>query len=95
MSERDVIRLIENVSESLQSEVRAGFAEVKTRLDRVDSRLDRIESTLTLHSRQLAAGTRFLAALTEWASKANVDYSRVLAELSDLSRRVEKLEGKQ
>jgi hypothetical protein len=38
--------------------------------------------------KQVAEGTGALAGFTEWTSKADADYSRVLAELAELKRRV-------
>lgn len=78
-------KLIVDVKDSLEREMRAGF-------DQVNGRLDRIDATLALHGKQIAAGTRAIAGFTEWTSKADADYTRVLAELAQLKTRVEKLE---
>lgn len=69
------------------------ITEMGIRFGEVNQRLDRIDATLVNHSKQIAAGARSIAGFTEWASKADADYVRVLAELTDLKLRVEKLEG--
>ena len=66
--------------------------EMGQRFDRVDVRLDRIDATLVLHGKQLGAGARAIAGLSEWVGKADADYNRVLAELAEVKRRLEKLE---
>jgi len=78
-------RLFENLFDSLKSEMHQEFGEVKARLDRADA-------TLVQHGKQLAGGARALAGFNEWVGKADADYTRVLAELSELKRRIEKLE---
>lgn len=83
----DTMQFFEALFRSLETEMRDGFGAVNERLDRIDA-------TLQLHGRQVAAGARSIAALTEWASKADADYTRVLAELAELKARVAKLEGK-
>ena len=70
----------------LRQEVKDGFVEVNRRLDRIDT-------TLGNHGKQLAAGARAIAGFNEWTGKADADYVRVLAELSELKLRVAKLEG--
>ena len=99
MSEQDVIRLIENVSESLQNEmhsirteVRSGFAEMRAEMrfgfDRVGARLDK-------HGGLLQGGARQVTRMIDWSEKMD----QLLAErdrtIEDLKRRVEKLEAKQ
>lgn len=64
------------------------------RFGEVNQRLDRIDGTLTNHGKQIAPGARSIAGFNEWTSKADADYVRVLAELSELKLRVEKLEAK-
>ena len=54
--------------------------------------MDRIDATLVNHGKQIGAGARSIAGFNEWVSKADADYVRVLAELSDLKLRVAKLE---
>ena len=67
--------------------------QVNHRLDSTNQRLDRIDATLGALGRQVSAGTRTIAGFTEWMSKADADYTRVLAELAELKLRIAKLEG--
>ena len=69
------------------------LGELGTRFNEVNLRLDRIDATLVNHGKQLAAGARAIAGFSEWAGKADADYVRVLAELSELKIRVQKLES--
>jgi hypothetical protein len=64
------------------------------RFAEVNGRLDRIDQGLANHGKQLAEGTRAIAGFTKWTSKADADYSRVLAELAELKLRVAKLDEK-
>jgi hypothetical protein len=64
----------------------------KEDLREVHQRLARIDATLAQHGEQLASGAESSAGFTEWVSKADADYTRVLTELLELKRRVEKLE---
>jgi hypothetical protein len=78
--------------ESLSQDIASSRQEVKDGFGEVNQRLDRIDNTLVLHGRQLAAGARAIAGFNEWSGKADADYVRVLAELSELKQRVAKLE---
>jgi len=69
------------------------LGELGTRFNEVNQRLDRIDATLVNHTKQLAAGARAIAGFSEWSSKADADYVRVLVELSELKTRVQKLES--
>ena len=87
--------------EWIRAELRTGLdrvvdtviTEMGVRFGEVNGRLDRIDATLVNHAKQLGGGTRAIAGLTEWTSKADADYTRVLAELADLKSRISKLEG--
>jgi hypothetical protein len=69
------------------------LGELGNRFNEVNQRLDRIDATLVNHGKQIAAGARAIAGFNEWTSKADADYVRVLAELSELKTRVQKLES--
>jgi septal ring factor EnvC (AmiA/AmiB activator) len=90
----ETVQFFENLFRSLEAEMGQRFDRVDERFDRVEARLDRMDATLTLHNKQLGAGTRTIAAFTEWVSKADADYTRVLAEMEELKGRIAKLEGK-
>jgi hypothetical protein len=68
------------------------ITEMGIRFGEVNHRLDRIDATLVEHGKQLAAGARAIAGLNEWVGKADADYTRVLTELAEVKRRLEKLE---
>ena len=86
--------LKEALRESGDRIVQSLITELGIRFQEVTERLDRIDASLTLHGKQLGTGARAIASLTEWTSKADADYVRVLAEMADLKLRVAKLEGK-
>jgi hypothetical protein len=85
----------------IRTELRTGLdrvvdtmiTEMGVRFGEVNGRLDRIDATLVNHTKQLASGARSIAGFTEWTSKADADYTRVLTDLADLKLRVAKLEG--
>jgi hypothetical protein len=89
--DKDWIRV--ELRNSLDRVVDTMITEMGVRFGEVNGRLDRIDATLVNHAKQLGAGTRAIAGLTEWTSKADADYTRVLAELADLKSRISKLEG--
>jgi hypothetical protein len=93
MTGEDLNQIRVLVREALDGAVVSIGTEMSTRFGEVNGRLDRMDATLTNLGKQVAAGTRAIAGFTEWISKADTDYSRVLAELADLKLRVAKLEG--
>jgi hypothetical protein len=95
MAEEDVLRLLDNVSESLQREIhsiqremRAGFAEMRSGFDRVEARLGR-------HGGLLQGGARQITRMIDWSEKMDELLAERDRTIEDLKRRVEKLEGKQ
>jgi hypothetical protein len=81
-----------DLASALDGAVQTIVTEIGIRFGEVSQRLDRVDATLVEHGKQVAAGAQALAGLNEWVGKADADYARVLAELSELKLRVEKLE---
>src|SRR5690242_8321986 len=100
MSEQDVMRLIENVSESLQremgslqkeiestrTEMRSGFAEMRSGFDRVEARLGR-------HGGLIQGGARQITRMIDWSERVDELLAQRDRTIEDLKRRVEKLEA--
>lgn len=82
------------IREALDGVLNTVITEMGIRFGEVNGRLDRIDATLVLHGKQLAAGTRAIAGFQEWRSKADADYTRVLAELAEVKLRLLRLEDK-
>jgi hypothetical protein len=78
--------LVENISGSLQEEMRAMRDEVREGFNRVDSASRR-------HGALLASGTIAIAGLTKSATKRDTVDKRRDAEIRDLKARVKKLES--
>jgi hypothetical protein len=93
MNDQDLNQIRTLIREALDGAVVSIGTEMSTRFGEVTGRLDRMDATLANVGKQVAAGTRAIAGFTEWTSKADADYSRVLAELAELKLRVAKLEG--
>jgi hypothetical protein len=94
MTNQDLEQIRALIREALDGAVVSIGTEMSTRFGEVNGRLDRMDATLTNLGKQVAAGTRAIAGFTEWVSKADADYSRVLAELAELKLRIAKLEGR-
>jgi hypothetical protein len=93
MTPEDLDQIRGLVREALDGAVVSIITEMSTRFSEVNGRLDRMDATLTNLGRQVAAGTRAIAGFTEWISKADADYGRVLAELAELKLRIARLES--
>ena len=98
MSEQDLMRLLENVSESLQSEMhnirnemRSGFAEMRAEMR---SGFDRVGARLDKHGGLLNGGARQITRMIDWSEKVDELLAERDKAIEDLKRRVEKLEGK-
>jgi hypothetical protein len=87
MSGQDLARLIENVSESIQTEMRAGFADMRARLDRIEGRLGK-------HGGLSSGGGRQITRRAEWSEKIDELLAERDRTIEDLKRRVEKLESR-
>lgn len=79
--------------DSLTREICGLRQEVKTGFEAVNQHLARIDATMVVQGRQIGAGARSIASFNEWVGKADADYIRLLSEISDLKRRVAKLEN--
>ena len=84
MAEQDIIRLIESVSESLQTEMRA-----------IRAGVERIEARLGKHGGLISGGGRQITRIAEWSEKVDELLAERDRTIDDLKRRVEKLEAKQ
>ena len=98
MAEQDVIRLIENLSESLQretasiqNEMRSGFAEIRAEMR---SGFDRVEARLDRQGGLINGGARQITRLIEWSERMDALVAERDRTIEDLKRRLEKLEGK-
>jgi len=94
MTNQDLDQIRALIREALDGAVVSIGAELSTRFSEVTGRLDRMDATLANLGKQVASGTRAIAGFTEWISRADADYGRVLTELAELKLRVTKLEGK-
>jgi hypothetical protein len=97
MSEQDVMRLLENVSESLQremanlqKEMRAGFGDIRAE---VRGGFDRVEARLGRHGGFINGGARQITRLAEWSERVDEMMAERDRSIEDLKRRVEKLEA--
>lgn len=85
MAEADVIRLIIEVKESLEREIRDGFAQVNTRLDTQAARLER-------HAAMWQTGRRWSSRMDDWAENVDAAFETKDREIAELRSRLEKLE---
>jgi hypothetical protein len=97
MSEQDLTRLLENISDSLQNEMhtlrnemRSGFAEIRTEMR---SGFDRVEARLGRHGGLIQGGARQITRLVEWSEHVDELLAERDRTIEDLKRRVEKLEA--
>jgi len=66
--------------ETTDRALNAILSEMGTRFGEVNGRLDRMDATLQVQAKQIAGGTKAIAGFTEWISKSDADYTRVLAD---------------
>jgi hypothetical protein len=97
MSEQDLTRLLENISDSLQNEMhtlrnemRSGFAEIRSEMR---SGFDRVEARLGRHGGLIQGGARQITRLVEWSEHVDEMLAERDRTIEDLKRRVEKLEA--
>ena len=91
-TERRLVRLIEDTSQSLQSEMHAGLAAANARLDVTDRRLERIDSTINAVNMQMTGISRSLGQ----TERADVEHSTTAAAqqhaIDQLAAHVSRLE---
>jgi hypothetical protein len=85
MSEHDLAFLITDVKESLEREMREGFAQLTTRFDTQATRLDR-------HAALWQTGRRWSGRMDDWAEKVDAALETKDREIADLRTRLKKLE---
>jgi hypothetical protein len=86
MSEQDLAILITDVKESLEREIREGFAQVTTRFDTQATRLDR-------HAALWQTGRRWSGRMDDWAEKVDAALETKDREIAELRARIGKLEA--
>jgi hypothetical protein len=86
MSEHDLAILITDVKESLEREIREGFAQVTTRFDTQATRLDR-------HAALWQTGRRWSGRMDDWAEKVDAALETKDREIAELRARIGKLEA--
>jgi DNA-binding GntR family transcriptional regulator len=79
--------LLENMKESLEREMRDGFAQVTSRFDTQSARLDR-------HAGYWQTGRRWSGKMEVWAEKIDTLLEAKDRQIADLRERVERLEQK-
>ena len=80
-------KLLLDVKESLEREMRDGFAQVITRFDVQAARLDR-------HAGLWQSGTRWSSRMDAWAEKIDGALDAKTREIAELRERLAKLESK-
>jgi hypothetical protein len=80
-------RQLIGTKDSLQSEMRQGFAEIMTRFDTQAARLDR-------HAALWQTGRRWSGRMDEWAEKIDVALETKDQEINELRKRISALEDK-
>jgi hypothetical protein len=78
-------QLIIDLKESLEREMRSGFARIETRFDTQAARLDR-------HAALLQTGSRWTGRMNDWAEKIDQALEAKDREVAELKARLEKLE---
>ena len=88
MSDRDLAELITAVKESLERELRDGFAQLNARFDAQGLRLDR-------HAALWQTGRRWSSRMDDWAEKIDSALEAKGREIAELRERIAKLEKQQ
>lgn len=82
----NIERLITDMKESLEREIRSGFHDVTTRFGTQAARLDR-------HPALLQTGSRWTNRMNEWAEKIDAAMEVKDREIAELRSRLDRLEG--
>src|SRR6266508_878333 len=77
----DIERLLMDVKESLESEMKSGFAQILTRFDTQAGRLDR-------QGALLQTGSRWSARMNDWAEKVDAALEAKDREIAELRARL-------
>lgn len=85
MADDNLAQLIVDMKESLERELREGFAGVQTRFDAQALRLDRQAALIQV-------GSRWTARMNEWSEKVDQALEQKDREIADLRTRIERLE---
>ncbi len=83
----NIEQLLLDVKESLEREIRAGFAQITTRFDTQATRLDR-------HAALWQTGSRWSGRMDVWAEKIDAAIETKDREIAELRERLIKLERK-
>jgi hypothetical protein len=79
-------RLILDLKDSLESEMRAGFGRIENRFDTQAARLER-------HAALIQTGSRWTNRMNEWAAKIDQSLEVKDREIAELRARLERLEN--
>jgi len=94
MAEKDLIQLLTDLKESLEREMRAGFAQVDAKLDQISTRFDTQALRLDRHAAMWQTGRRWSSRMDDWAEKVDAALETKDREITELRARLDKLEGR-
>lgn len=86
-------RLIIDLKESLEREIRANAQEMREGFAIINSRFDSMEARLDRHGALLQTGGRFTNRIVKWAEKVDSSQMRQDREITELRDRVRRLES--
>jgi hypothetical protein len=86
-AENRIITLLTDFKESLEREMRSGFAALHVRFDTQAARLDR-------HAALIQTGSRWTARMNEWAEKVDQSLEDKDRQIAELRKRIDGLEKK-
>jgi hypothetical protein len=87
-------QLLMDVKESLEREMREGFAEMRDGFARMDAKFDIQSARLDRHAGLWQAGTRWSSRMDAWAEKVDSALEAKEREIAELRQRLLKLERK-
>jgi hypothetical protein len=85
VAEDEIIKLLTDLKESLEREIRDGFAAITTRLDNQGARLDR-------QGGLIQNGSRWTASMNEWSERIDAALETKDREIAELRQRLDDLE---
>jgi len=86
--------LILDFKESLEREMRTGFAELRTEIAELRPRLDTRSMRLERQGGTVQAGSRWSARMTEWSEKVYPALEQKDREIADLRDRMKRMADK-